>query len=85
MLTYIRNRNGHRVGVMLAVPIEGKVHLGWSLTCKKDIFNRELGIEIAQGRAERGDNTTVPYSIQPLVSIFRARCKRYFKDCVIAF
>ena len=64
MLSYIKDRNGEKKGVLLAGVHRGEVCFGWSL-CKTsnnhdkgdtDVFNRDKGVfEIAQGRALKND------------------------------
>jgi len=91
LLQYLRKRrNGAEVrsGVLLAKKVKVKkgqrVLVGWS-KCKLtvDKFNRELGMQIAEGRIDSRLNnvkkTKVPPSIKEQVDAFVKRCKVYFK------
>jgi len=46
--SYLVNVPGKRIGVIVATE-EGV--LGWSLCCKRDVFDKKLGIHIALNRA----------------------------------
>lgn len=48
LISYLRNRHGHRNGVVVSV---GRNQIGFSLCCPKDRWNKELGKKIAIGRA----------------------------------
>jgi hypothetical protein len=92
LMEYLRKRrNGQRVksGVLLAKRVKTKkgkrVLIGWSkCKLKVDKFNREMGLQIAEGRiTSRVENgakkTKVPPSIKEQVKAFVERCKNYFK------
>lgn len=48
---YIRNRKNQKIGLVVVVPIDNILRLGWSLCKKEDKFSVERGLEIAKGRA----------------------------------
>lgn len=95
LMQYLRKqRGGQKVksGVLVAKKVKTKkgkrVLVGWSkckLTGKTpDKFNREMGLQIAEGRIKaRLDKTAkkmkVPPSIKEQVDAFVKRCKEYFK------
>ncbi len=94
LMEYLRKtKKGQRVksGVLLAKRVKTKkgkrVLIGWSkckLTGKTpDKFNREMGLQIAEGRIEsrlgEAKKTKVPPSIKEQVKTFVERCKVYFK------
>src|SRR5579885_562520 len=92
LLQYLRKqRNGQRVrsGVLLAKKVKTKkgkrVLVGWS-KCKLtvDRFDREMGVQIAEGRIKArldktAKKTKLPPSIKEQVEEFVERCKVYFK------
>ena len=92
LVQYLRKqRGGKRVksGVLLAKKVKtskgkNKVIVGWS-KCKLtvDKFDRQLGLEIAEGRIDnrkdKEKKTKVPPSIKEQVKEFVDRCKSYFK------
>lgn len=93
LLQYLRkNRGGKRVksGVLLATKVKTKkgkkrILVGWS-KCKLtvDKFNREIGMQIAEGRIksrlEKTDKKTkLPHSIKEQVEEFVKRCQVYYK------
>ena len=45
---YMKDKYGHRKGVVCAT---SKIGIGWSLCNKKDRFNRDFALKIAEGRA----------------------------------
>lgn len=92
LLQYLRKqRGGQRVksGVMLAKKVKTKkgksrVLVGWSkCKLKVDKFDRQIGIQIAEGRIESRLNkekkTKLPPSIKEPMEAFVKRCKVYFK------
>ncbi len=59
ILEYVRDKHRCKIGVMLAYTRYNRVYIGWS-KCrvkgekdKQDKFDRDTGIGIAQGRAEK--------------------------------
>ena len=92
LMEYLRKqRKGQRVksGILLAKRVKTKkgkrVLIGWSkCKLKVDKFDRERGLEIAEGRItsrlESGaKKTKIPPSIKVQVKAFTERCKSYFK------
>lgn len=96
LMEYVRKqRKGQRlkVGVLLALKVKSakgkkRVLVGWS-KCKltgehPDKFNRNKGMEIAEGRInsrleDKKVKTKVPPSIKEQVKTFVDRCKTYFE------
>lgn len=96
LMEYVRKqRKGQRLkaGVLLAKKIKSdkgkkKILVGWS-KCKltgenADKFDREKGLEIAEGRInsrleDKKAKTKVPPSIKGQVKAFVERCKVYFE------
>lgn len=76
---YVKNKKGVKVGVLVAVDAD---NIGWSkCNIKKDKFDKNLGLRIAEGRALAGSNTLCPNAItNDKVVEFRNRAKRYFKS-----
>ncbi len=85
MTTYIkqyirRGKNNQPVGVMVAEKIDGKIHIGWSITHKRDTYNKQKGELIAANRlkAYTGE-LKVPSHMLPDMLIFIDRCQFYFR------
>ena len=79
LVQYIRDERGHRVGVMVAEEHDGEVLIGVSkCNMKKDKFNRDIGIRIAQGRIVKGSDCHIPASFRPQVDIFVDKAKYHF-------
>jgi len=79
LVEYIKNSKGKRIGVVVAT---SPGTIGWSLCKKCDRFNPNLGLRIAEGRANFGTNlpNNVPYTVYPYMLKMLDRAKRYFKD-----
>lgn len=75
LIEYVR-QNGRAVGVVVAVE---KGATGWSKCCKRDVFNKERGLQIARGRALAGSNTKPPTIIIPYLNKMQDRAMRYYK------
>ena len=75
---YVRDRNGHPLGVVVAL---GKKDVGWSLCNKKDKFDKEFGLMIAKGRAikTKTKHKFIPKTVLPYIHKMEDRAKRYFK------
>jgi hypothetical protein len=86
---YIRNRAGDKIGVIMADKSKlstMKYHVGWSLTNKKDTFNKELGVEIAKGRITKAQTigeviggANIPICVTKELPEFLERCARFYK------
>ena len=85
---YMKDKYGHRKGVVCAT---SKIGIGWSLCNKKDRFNRDFALKIAEGRArkyekivqevdEDGYEIKVPDSIYPLFEKMVDRAERYYQE-----
>ncbi len=74
-------KNGEIIGCVVAKKIEGSLHfgVGWSKVCKRDKFDKALGLKIAQGRAEKGSIVNVPDCLSLDLEIMTSRAMRYFK------
>jgi len=75
LVKYTRDKNGHRNGVVVAVD-HGVV--GWSKCNKKDKFNKELGLRIAEGRAMVGSTVGPPREIAADLEHMRKRSQKYY-------
>lgn len=53
LIRYLRNENGQRKAVIVAVQKDGEIRIGYARCCKRDQFNRKRGLDIAVGRAEK--------------------------------
>ena len=76
LIKYVRDKNRNPRGVIVAV---GRGMVGFSLTNKKDRFNKNLGISIAINRAYQGFNVDIPKSIFEDFHNMIDRSQRYFK------
>lgn len=79
IISYIRNRKGKPVGVLVAVKNEQGYSVGYSLCCKRDRFCKEMGLRIALGRAN-GTAEPVPHPVRRALPEFTARCQRYYRE-----
>ena len=78
---YIRNKKNEPVGVVLATKLPtGEVVTGWSKCCKTDKFDKQIGIQIALGRAIKGSSAVLPHQINKALSNMAVRAVRYFKS-----
>ena len=78
---YVRGGYRRKRGIVCAL---GKKDIGWSLCNKKvgDVFDKELGLRIAQGRALKivPDGNAVPPSVKSTFDKMKIRAKKYFKN-----
>lgn len=81
ILKYIRNRKYDLVGCIVAIDRD---KIGWSLCNLNagDVFNKSLGVKIAQSRAlidcpERRAN--IPHTVAREFAYMKARSEKYFK------
>jgi hypothetical protein len=79
IISYVRNRKGNPVGILVASKHKKSFKVGYSLCCKKDRFSREMGLKIAFGRSEAGSDEAVPHIIRRALPEFAERCRRYYK------
>ena len=81
LVEFVRDKNGHRVGVVVAV---GSETVGWSAYNTKvermvgNKFDRKRAIDIAMGRANIGSDVRIPRHIQPIVDRMMDRSARYY-------
>jgi len=88
LIQYLRNNERVPYGIVVATGIN---QIGWSLCNPRDIWNRELGMSIAKGRASHiGAIDLWRYSLDDtkgmrmrnvilLVREMKLRAERYFK------
>ena len=76
LLQYVKDKKGNRRGVVFAV---GKDCVGWSLCCKRDRFDVNFGVEIADGRATKGSSVPIPNIVRPYLEKMKDRANRYYK------
>ena len=85
-MTYLRNSDGSKKGVMIAQVDDGDVNIGFSLCCNRDEFDLEFGQQIAIDRSvlfeTRMTNVKkqIPDSIFSELNEFLSRCKKYYQD-----
>lgn len=58
--TYIRDKKNQKRGIVLAAQNKGRVSIGYSICCKEDKWDKDLGISIALGRALAGIKRIAP-------------------------
>lgn len=85
---YIRDKKNNPIGILLATQKDNVIHIGWSLCSKKDKFNKEKGMTIAEGRLNSyflpldyystKFELKHPHSIQRDVDYIVDRAKRYY-------
>ena len=66
-----------KIGVLYAFDPE---HIGWAMKSRRDTWNKELGIQIAKGRAMMGLRNNVPDRIFKGFCYFVGRAYVYFKE-----
>lgn len=79
---YSTTQKGNPRGIIIAKPIDGEIHIGWSFTNKKagDKFSKSKGLLIAQNRLTNAPrNKTLPHAICKVYDDFIARAEKYFK------
>lgn len=76
---YVLNKKKQRIGVVLATKDRDRVVVGWSKTRKKDVFDKNLGYQIAEDRALKDSIVAVPSDIVPAYNRIIDRAKRYFR------
>ena len=95
LINYIRQRNlsdeqngykGVPIGIVVALD---KEHIGWSLCCPRDKWDKKLGLKIAENRAKLGkdiqnvfDNVCVRTfnRIERPLEFIQEKAQRYFKE-----
>jgi hypothetical protein len=97
LITYVRkSRNGDytksgrvlrkpervKKGIMVAIPMEDKVRIGWALCnfTAGDKYSPEMAINIAKGRAVEGSTDAPAASMLKPLRKFIDRAARYYKD-----
>ena len=71
----------NKIGVLIGTAHTNKyISIGWSkVKSPSDVFDKDIGINLARSRAETGLKITIPHSIQKDCEQFEKRCLRYFK------
>lgn len=85
---YLKDNKNRKVGILFAENNgeDKKVKIGYSKCHQKfDVFNKDIGFDIAKGRARKHsdllfDKYQVPFIVQRKLPKFIDRCQRYFKD-----
>ena len=78
-----KNCGGCCIWVLVAIPTNGTVRVGWSLCNFKagDYFDKETGLTIASGRAQTQRSTgPIAQSLKRPARSFIRRIKAYYKD-----
>jgi hypothetical protein len=78
-------RGGCRIGVLVAVPSEDKVKIGWTLCNVKagDKFDKDFGLQVAIDRAIKDSKYPIAQSLIKKAEAFIHRAGLYYKDKVI--
>jgi hypothetical protein len=83
---YVKNEHGHRKGIVCAT---SKFGIGWSLCHNNDIFDKNLALKIAEGRARKLEKLSeeeeevtikIPESITNIFDKMVDRADRYYKN-----
>lgn len=77
LIQYIRNKKGHRIGIVVAID---KDKIGWSLCKKNDVFDLTFGIDMAVVRAKESTRNNVAHTVKVMYERMAARAERYFKS-----
>lgn len=85
LIEYIKNRNGQRIGVVIAKADQNEIQMGWSLCKKGDKFDSERALTIAHGRAINGSVIPLPQTVSPYYLRMAPRAQKYFKGCQFGF
>ena len=95
IIQYIRNRHGKPIGVLMGVRRDtlsrkesSEYSIGWSLCNKKDKFDKEVALDMAWNRAWKRsslDQRALPEKVNDQIQPFIKRCRKYFKNCDLAF
>lgn len=83
LIHYVRDNKGIPRGVMVAVKHEDGVCIGWSYCRKTDRFTKDMGLQIAIGRASlglSGGSAAVPHKIAKQLDKFLSRANKYYKQ-----
>lgn len=89
LVEYVKDRYGHRVGVVVGLVAENEFgrlesRVGWSRCNKKDKYDNNNALAIAEGRAlsnRVGINAPrIPRDVQKVYDRMMVRVARYFKD-----
>jgi len=73
---YLRDNRNQVIGIIVAT---ARNEVGGAFVHKGDRFNKELGLEIARGRAMRGSKATIPHYAQEEFNKMIERSQKYFR------
>jgi hypothetical protein len=87
LITYVRDKNGHKIGAVVALVKDDTIRVGWSKCNKQDKFNKQMALMIASVRAKRatidlpyGTKNAIPFCVRETFDSMTHRAKKYFKD-----
>lgn len=85
LVQYVKNRQGQRVGAVVAKRFDDMVVVGWSFTNIKagDVFDKAKALLIATGRCERNSTSTIPRVMEPVIQNIVNRSDRYFRGAKV--
>ena len=76
------------IGVLVSFQWDNKIYIGFSKCSKKDVFDKEIGLNMAAGRAQSLIDSNkfydIPVSLTNHYVEFCDRSKRYFKDATLS-
>ena len=64
IIRYVRDKDGKPIGCVIGLYTDHS--MGWSLCCKKDVFNKHMAKVIAVGRALHGTKKDVPRKLMAI-------------------
>lgn len=81
LIRYLRDEQGQKRGVAVAIDGGSGIQYGWSLCHSRDKFDRNVGLFKAICRAKGGANLNlVPDDMKPVVEKLQNNAKRYYKQ-----
>jgi len=82
------NNKRRLIGVLVSFQWDEKIYIGFSKCSSRDVFDKEIGLNMAAGRAQSliGSDKfyEIPVSLTSHYAEFVDRSKRYFKNATIA-
>jgi hypothetical protein len=76
---YLRDKNKNPIGLVVAMKVNDRVSIGWSLTHKNDKYDKNKAWATAMGRAATGTKAILPYRLNAIYCEIIDRAARYFK------
>jgi hypothetical protein len=82
-----KRRNGQmqKVGMFFGTTVKDQIVIGYSLCSAKDVFNKDIALVMAMGRALSAHVSPCPPSIYNEAIEFAERCEKYFKDAHLIY